>query len=510
MALAPFFDRVYGAVGGHLAVSRETLSALLASNAVGISCGTNLTPNDVWISELTVNLMARIYPRLSITGPRHQVSRLKAIANSINPNIEFVDTAPRFTSVFIGKTPEGGSIAPSASGWVAHIYHSALPPQGPDNPYAAGAAAALACGELFRRIFLQVSREHDLALSLLDFGTESGARRELNAGTVGKVIFVGVGAVGNAGVWALARDRRTKGNLLLVDPEDMTLLNLQRYVLGTVADVSHSKVALAKRALKDSQFAVEEHQLTLEKFADSRKGVDIPTICISVDNEDGRRSAQALLPRLVVNGWTGDRALGVSWHILSRKAACLACLYQPHGQAPSATEQAARALGLTVERATLLWITRQPISDDDLETAAKTLGVDPTALSPWRGKPLGDFYTEVICGSVPLDIKGVGRVETVPLAHQSALAGILMAAELVKRTNPMLRRLAQSEPLASWDDVLLQPPTLWTRPRPREAGCICGDPDFQGVYRRKWGGRKQTSKLRAQKRERSTRRRRST
>jgi hypothetical protein len=144
-------------------------------------------------------------------------------------------------------------------------------------------------------------------------------------------------------------------------------------------------------------------------------------------------------------------------------------------------------LGLPHDRVALLWVTHQSLSDEDIHTAAETLGVKDSVLEPWKGKSLGDLYTDVVCGAVPLDVTGVGRVETVPLAHQSALAGILMAAELLKRTQSELAALSQSEPLISWDDILRAPPTVWGKPRAREKGCICGDSDYQGVYRKKWG-----------------------
>ena len=192
-----------------------------------------------------------------------------------------------------------------------------------------------------------------------------------------------------------------------------------------------------------------------------------------------------MLPKLVLNGWTGDRALGASWHLFSRDTACLACLYHPHGQGLSAVDQAARALGLSIERATLLWVSHLPLSSDDISTAAKSLQVPIEVLLPWQNRTLGEFYTDVVCGAVPIEVGGLGRVETVPLAHQSVLAGVLMAAELIKRNTP-LSEISQPEPLVTWDDVLKQPPVLWTRPRARELGCICGDPDYQEVYCKKW------------------------
>lgn len=486
MALAPFFERVYGALGGHLAISRESLTSALENVTVGIRCGTKPSKNDIWIAELSTNLLARLYPRLSISGPKKYSSSLRDLALEINPDIEFVKNAPDETTICVGSAIADNAIFPNASGWVARVNHTPSRRVGPPNPYSAGAASTLACAELFRRIFLKSRQERDVSLSLLNFDNKTGATLELADESIGEVLFVGVGAVGNAALWALARHTNIQGSLWLVDPEEITLSNLQRYVLATYADVGRSKVLLGQNSLGCTRLIIEPNHSTLEKFAEMQRSTDIPVTVVSVDNVDGRRSAQALLPRLVINGWTGDQALGTSWHVLSREAACLACLYHPHGEGASATEQAAKALGLPHDRTALLWVSRQPLSDDDIRMAAMALGVDESILTPWRGKSLGDLYTDVVCGAVSLDIAGVGKIETVPLAHQSALAGILMAAELIKRTHPELAALSQPETLVSWDDVLRAPPTIWGKPRAREKGCICGDSDYQKVYAQKW------------------------
>lgn len=487
MGLAPFFERVYGALGGHLAISRKSLTLALAKVVVGIRCGPNPSRNDIWIAELSTNLLVRLYPQIDISGPDEQhVLALKKLAKEINPKIGLVNDAPDATTICIGSATAEGAIFPSASGWVARVNHTPSQRVGPSNPYAAGAAAAMACAELFRRIFLKSEAERDVSVSLLNFDEDTGANLELIEADISNVLFVGVGAVGNAALWVLARDTQTHGRLLLVDGEDVTLSNLQRYVLTSFADVGHSKVLLGQESLSEGNLIVETIQSTLEQYIETQGAIDIPVTVVSVDNVDGRRSAQALLPKLIINGWTGDQALGTSWHIFSSEAACLACLYHPHGQGSSAVEQAAKTFGLPHDRAAILWMTRQPLSSDDIKIAAKSLGVKESVLKPWLTKSLGDIYTDVVCGAVPLDVTGVGKVETVPLAHQSALAGILMAAELLKRTQPELMALSQPEPLISWDDILRAPPTIWGKPRAREKGCICGDPDYQKVYAKKW------------------------
>jgi hypothetical protein len=494
MALAPFFDRVYGAIGGHLSVSRDSLVASLEGVTAGLSCGEDLTRNDAWISELTTNLLARLYPRLAISGPERLCSTLRSLARGINPDIEFVGSAAATTTICVGCAHADEGLFPSASGWVAHLGHHGSALKGPANPYSAAAAAAFAAAELFRRVFVGGPAERDFGVSLLNYDSNSGAGIELPPGNLGDVLFVGVGAIGNAAIWCLARDLKRRGHLILVDAERLELLNLQRYVLGTYEDTSKQKVLLAQEVLRQGCLFVESHQETLESFAQRNAGTMPPTICISVDNAQSRIAAQALLPKLVVNGWTGESALGASWHIFSQKEACLACLYYPRGLGVSQTEQAAKALGLSPERAALLWVTHQPLSEEDLATAARTLGASEAVLATWRGKSLGEFYSSVVCGALPISSPQMGRQEVVPLAHQSALAGALMAAELVKRKNPALSKKSQAEVLVSWDNVLQPPPTIWRKPRLREAGCICGDSDYQRVYREKWQTRRTRKK----------------
>ena len=492
MALAPFFERVYGALGGHLAVSRESLSSVLDQVTVGVRYATKPHQNDIWAGEFTVNLLARLYPRIAISGPSKYAETLRELATKINPNIEFTETTTDTTTIAFGLVSGGeGILFPSAAGWVARLGNSGPLSQGPANPYSCAAAAAFASAEVFRRVFLNTASKEDVSVSLLNYDEQSGADVGIGKNHLGDTTFVGVGAVGNAALWAMSQDEGLTGRIDLIDPERLTLLNLQRYVLGKIADVGRPKVQLARDMLAATNLHIETAEQPIEALVDGAFGRPFETIAISVDNIPARRTAQALLPRLVVNGWTGGEALGASWHKFSDDAACLACLYHPRGPGLSATDQAAQALGFSKDRAAMLWVRGDGLSDDDLATAAATLGVQKEALSGWRGKPIGELYTDVVCGAVPLDIKGVGRVEVVPLAQQSALAGVLMAVELIKRTSPTLAKRGQRETLVAWDNVLQPPPKTWIRPMAREPGCICSDADYQSIYSQKWLGRRQ-------------------
>src|SRR5436305_6649371 len=102
MALAPFFERIYSAVGGYLSVSRDNLATALKGITVGLKCSTSLSQNDFWIAELAINLFARLYPRIAIEASDSHVEKFRSIALSINPEIEILDEAPAKLTIGVG------------------------------------------------------------------------------------------------------------------------------------------------------------------------------------------------------------------------------------------------------------------------------------------------------------------------------------------------------------------------------------------------------------------------
>ena len=105
MALAPFFSRAYSAIGAHLGITREELEKVLSGQIVGIhlSPACSVEGNEKWIAELLVNLLARLYPILSLSGNETAIKALSASALSINPDIEICSCPNQATvAVHIG------------------------------------------------------------------------------------------------------------------------------------------------------------------------------------------------------------------------------------------------------------------------------------------------------------------------------------------------------------------------------------------------------------------------
>lgn len=496
MTLAPFFFRTYMAIGPHAGITQDELEKVLSTQVIGIVVGEACIPdgNERWTAELLVNLLARLYPVLAIEGPETVTGRLSGLARSINPDIEIADSIKEaIVSVFVGtEITSAKGLAASASGWVARVGKDPRKVLfgGPGNPYSAAAAASLAASWVFEVVVLQkdLATLADISLSLLDYGEASGIGEALPNVEVGEVAVVGLGAVGNPAVWAWSRHSGLTGHLHLIDPENVDLSNLQRYILPGFEDREEKKVQLAHRELQASGLSAKMWDCRLDEFASRYASIStLPTICVSVDNVTDRRGAQALLPRLVVNGWTSKSGLGASWHRFTGDAACLGCLYHPKGIIPSQTEMAADALGIPHRQLADLWVSEKPLELTEIQMVEAHLKL-PGQLEDWVGKRVQEVYSGVVCGQIGVDLPMIGRVTTVPLAHQSVLAGILMAAELVKRSDKTLESESQQQTLIKWDDILAGPPPAWTAMRKKVSGCFCQDNHYMDIYEEKWGG----------------------
>jgi hypothetical protein len=199
---------------------------------------------------------------------------------------------------------------------------------------------------------------------------------------------------------------------------------------------------------------------------------------------------QAALPRWIVNAWTQAGDLGVSRHTFVGDQACLMCLYLPDGQQPDLSQIVADAIGLPGEKQVVgqYLHTNRPLDNDFLGRIATAKGVPAEQLMQFAGKPLRVFYQEVICGGAVLQFStrngGATRAE-VPLAFQSALAGVLLAAELVCDA----AGLKKSPPPTTTTFDLLRPlGPYFSHPRAKDrlGRCICQDPDYISRYHAKY------------------------
>ena len=227
----------------------------------------------------------------------------------------------------------------------------------------------------------------------------------------------------------------------------------------------------------------------VESSSDAYRWVT-PTEVVSFNSRYGddcfdRIGVQGSLPARVLNAWTQRDDLGVSRHVDFLGTACLACLYLPSGEAPHESLLVAEAVGLPEPEVRILLYSRTPVDQPILERIAEAMGIPVGPLLQFAGRPLQEFYSGAVCGGVLLRLGAHGGPSAdVPLAFQSAMAGVMLAAEIVadsvgSRSVATTTRIDLLRPLASF--------LAFQEQKHFSGRCICQDEDFRSVYSVKYG-----------------------
>lgn len=496
MALADYFGRDAVAIsqvlqGFETDAFIERLDGVQVAIAFGEEAATSRDGRQ--LLDLSVRLLARLYPRLTFnTNPAGETTaeELMTLASNINPNIEVLVTDAPDAALEIGRdapSVDAPTIYAGCDAWIGRVGIKG-PYQTSDigNPYGAGFAACLAAANLFRHLFLPEGASYlDSSVSFPPDG-DTFPSLAVDAAT-DPLVLVGSGAVGNSAVWALARTPLF-GDIHLVDPETVDLGNLQRYVLCGRSDEGSVKVDIAARSFVGG-LRPHPHREALASFLEAN-GYKWERVLVALDSAHDRRAVQASLPRWIANAWTQDGDLGVSSHNFLGPDACLACLYLPTQESASEDQIIAEGLripGLQTQVRFLLG-TGQGIERSMCEAIASAWQIPTAALEPYVGRPLRVLWVEGVCGGGIIPLEQVGsapRELHVPLAFQSALAGVLLAAEAIR---DVLTAGSQRKTLVRRVDLLA--PLRDTLPQPaRKAGtgrCICEDQDFVSAYRVKY------------------------
>jgi hypothetical protein len=508
MALANFFDKAALAAADVLrGFNSAAFAAALETRTVGIAFDGRAAETDEGrvALELATDLFARLYPRLALLPNGVEAGRmtpaLASRALAINPELEIVQHQEGLSVVLcVGTTvaPAGvPTVYVGSQGWITRV--SSGQPVGcgdSSNPLGAAAAACIGAANVFRFLFREQLPpgngvfDEDRSFSLVDFQSGQGGAGDpsLNRVVLSDTTLVGNGAIGNAVIWTLARVPGATGELNIVDAESVELSNLQRYVLATQSSIDQSKVSLGENALKGSGIVVNAFATTWSGFLEQRNDWNLQRVVVAVDNVGDRRLIQGALPRWIANAWTQPGDLGISRHAHFGESACLTCLYFPEGQIESEDRIVANVLNLPGEFMLIrnLLYTGAPIGRDFILRIAQSNGVDPTELLRFEHEPLRAFYSEAVCGGMMMKLgatarPGAGR--EVPIAFQSALAGVLLAAEVIVEAN---RLRVGDLPTTTRINLLRPLPHELGVPVARKEKCICSDPEYTRMYHSKW------------------------
>lgn len=495
MALADYYLRAAVAASQVLAgYDEKRIRERLETVQVGIAVGTDAVkkPEGHLILDLSIRILARLYPSLAVRSgdaSSEVADRAIELARRVNPNIEIASTPTIEVAIGTDLPPAENCprIFVGSKGWTGTVGTQAPYAIGrSENPFGPGIAACLAAANVFRHTFLGKNARLDKH-STLSAITGNSVRRipATPKGELGDVVLVGAGAIGNGAAWAFS-NLKMIGTLHIVDHEAVDLGNLQRYVLAERSNENASKVEVLKGHFHSS-IEVNPHPLRFERFIASN-GSNWESMLLALDSAKDRRAAQASLPKWIANAWTQPGDLGVSVHDF-RRGACVACLYLPDRALQNEDELIATALNIPerlTEIRTLLF-TGNGVSRELLDAIAVARQISVDNLLPFEGRSVRSLYVDGFCGGAVVPLGGLGTPRQdvhVPLAHQSALAGILLSAASVQHALiPVMHgtTVTRVDLMRSLGQFVSQPAAK----DPRHI-CICQDGDYQTAYSNKY------------------------
>lgn len=519
MALAPFNDMIAQSASSLLAgFNPDAFTSFLSAQRVSLAFDSASSAEARSSLELAIDLFARLYPAVDVVPLRSDgedtavATRLLKVARQINPAIEggITFTPGTAAALVVGETnaPWDTTLTPTmyigSDGWLAKI--SSRQPLGSSNsanPFGAGAAVCIGAANVFRSVFgAQLGNaglDQDTTLSLLDYEVRTPSALNPNLPEVthlGETYLVGVGAIGHGAVWAWRRTPGLWGTIHLVDPEAYEQSNLQRYVETMSAGMPGAKVTHAAALLANGishSLAALPHLNSWDTYLAGRSDWRFDRVLLALDSAEDRIFAQSSLPRYVINSWTQRDNLGVSRHDFLTTA-CVTCLYLPTTERPDLDDIVAAALNfqgeedLQVVRRYL--DTGEPLDAAMLAKIAAQVGVSEDALARFVGAQLITLYHRGACGGIILQLGGhlgSGNVPAaeVPMAFQSALAGIMLAAETVIDAAHLRPK---AFPVRTEINLLKRVGGTLSTPESKHPSgrCICEDPDFIAAYSSKY------------------------
>src|SRR6266568_2225988 len=495
MAIADYYSRSALAASQVLSgVDEERIRSVLCGASVGLAIGSDAARcnEGLTLLDLVVRLVARLYPTLVIRGEvdaQEACDKAMSLARAINPNVEFASN-PTVEIAIGSDLPACGGwprIFAGSNNWNAFVGTKHSQTLGnSDNPFGAGAAACIAAANVFRLVFLthQALLDEDAFFSVLENEPRKSGDGALPV-TLDEIVLVGAGAIGNAAAWALSR-LPMKGVLHVVDHQTVDLGNLQRYVMAERFDETGKKVVVLARYFVGG-IQAKQHAIKFEDFVVS-EGYLWARMMLALDSSRDRRAAQASLPQWIANAWTQPGDLGVSSHDFLN-GACVTCLYLPDHGVENEDAIIASALGVPnqlMQIRTLLH-NGQGVPRELLDVISAAHNIPIERLLPFEGRGVRHLYTEGFCGGavIPLGELGTPRQEVhVPLAHQSALSGLLLAAAAVRQAlglNGLGTQVTRINVMRTLGSDLTQPAAKDPR-----GICICQDADYRDVYKSKY------------------------
>ena len=509
MALASYFSKDALAFSQVLKkATNKEFASILNSHIVELAFDNSIKDGEGSVSlDLAIRLLSRLYPKIKISDLTNEnndlVKKLTGKALGINSKIDITQEIPTISLVIGSTSLDIKNSRPilyvGSDYWNAKLSSENPVRSGCSNlPFAAGASVCIGVSNVFRFVFKELidgfELDNDVNLSLINLKqTEELEKNNLSQINIDGTILVGFGAIGNGFIWALSNLLSIEGNFTIIDPEKIELSNLQRYCLIDEKHVDMAKVDIAKDFFEDNRIEVHLFQCDWAEYLNSTGNWKNQLVCAGVDSAKARIAIQSSLPKTILNAYTESNLIGISRHFNFVESACLSCGFIPKEEVKAYSVEVSENLKIpNQERLIRNYLYYNKLVDRKLlELVAEANSVEIIELLKYEGQNIYDFYSKAVCSGhlryLSSSSNEVLEIEA-PLAFQSALAGILLASELIisklefRSTN--FKNQTHLHPL--FPIKRDENPYNHTTEKNKTGRCICNDEDFKKAYINKW------------------------
>jgi molybdopterin/thiamine biosynthesis adenylyltransferase len=466
-----------------------------------------------------VNLLARLEPVVdtvritgvtetptAVTHPNIEASHVddalheveRQVGSSVDvetdPGTNAPDAVLHLGSGRIG-TRDCFEVSVSSDGWLTEISTTSVVAAFSDqvNPVGAYTAGCIGCAEVFKH-FLQegavdinapIEQIEDVTFSTFDYSTSPADPAnpplpdDIN---VGELDVIGVGAGGGACIHVLSVLESLDGSIRLVDPDEVSRSNLNRYIWAVADDVDREKTTIGKELL-ETQHAVdvEYYPVSFDDLSDRffESGLDL--LISTVDKGEVRRNIQWEFPKNVLDAATDQRGKYVVSKIQFGETQCLGCKYDQQGDDKRREMEAlSEHIGLATDKLLELDQHNGAFSEDQVAEIRRYVADDVEFELPRPGDRFSDWRQAEQCGQMVLE-----RTDTeVPIPFLPVTAGVLLAGEVIKH------RYYPSDAVANRfaHNMLYKPREVLQQSRgPNDDCSICQDKIARQHYRDTWG-----------------------
>lgn len=469
------------------------LAARLAAQSVVLRLPTPSPAGEVALATAATLLlrMDRAAPAVSVITPAERTRRIPRLADlplgealarehaGFNAISRYALDEPARADVELGFADGAAGLPIASAGWVAAVGDASVGFTG--NPIAAAFSGVLAANEALKVLLVQAGVPllrapkpwHGTA-SLWNYTvvpTDLGPQLADAALDLSGVGFIGCGGIAASTLWTLAL-LALAGNPALIDDDIVDITNLNRLLFANRNDIDKLKVSVAKDMLDAAGTTAGPFERRWEKLSkDDQRTVDLAVV--TVDTAPVRRDIQGSMPRLILNGGTGDNGeYRISRHDFLN-GACLTCISHGDERARSLEDNLAQFLGIPVDELKAHLNSRDPLPEALIERASA--GTDVKArLREIPARRLGQEFCDDLA---------VAESEAVSAPTLSAIPGVMLAGEIVKYAIDLGTRLETSNIVQG--GVLSGPHRRWPMRLEKREGCICTDDVYRSHYERR-------------------------